>query len=34
VRFDVAANAANGDESALGDHVYTRGLAARLSAGR
>lgn len=34
VRFDVAANAANGDESALGDHVYTRSLAVRLNAGR
>lgn len=34
VRFDVAANAANGDASALGDYVYTRSLAARLNAGR
>ncbi len=34
VRFDVAANAANGDASALGDYVYTRSLLARLNAGR
>lgn len=34
VRLDAAANAADGDQSPLGDHVYTRGLVARLSAGR
>ena len=34
VRLDAAANAANGDDSALGDYVYTRSLVARLSGGR
>ena len=34
VRFDVAANAANGDNSALGDYVYTRSLVVRPSGGR
>lgn len=34
VRFDAAANAGNGDDSALGDYVYTKSLLTRLSAGR
>ncbi|MEW5927350.1 MAG: choice-of-anchor V domain-containing protein [Gemmatimonadota bacterium] len=34
VRFDAAANAANGDQSALGDYVYTRSLPTKLGAGR
>lgn len=34
VRFDGAANAGNGDGSALGDHVYTRTLISALSASR
>ena len=34
VRLDVAANAANGDDSALGDYVYVRSLVARLNNAR